>query len=116
MSFVTPFPNRRWLIIPVEIVPDINFNQVLDYDADSLRYSVDKTKTFVKYEVKIVEHDETFTYTNPETHEVQTTTIYAGTYGRPDIYKPEYPEYTHEEILTVLDGPDWTVIIPDQPQ
>jgi hypothetical protein len=114
MSFVTPFPNRRWLIIPASVVPEINFSQVLDYDANSLRYSIDKTKTFVKYEVNIIEHDETFTYTNPETHEVQTTTIYAGTYGRPDIYKPEYPEYTHEEILNVLDTDEWRIILPDQ--
>jgi hypothetical protein len=114
MSFVTPFPNRRWLIIPSSIVPEVNFSQVFDYDANSLRYSIDKTKTFVKYDVKIVDHDETFTYTNPETHEVQTTTIYAGTYGRPDIYKLEYPEYKHEEILNVLDSDEWRIIFPDQ--
>ena len=43
------FPNRRWLVLPVSEVENINFNQVLESSLDSLRYSVDQSETFVKY-------------------------------------------------------------------
>ena len=49
------FENRRWLVIPTSIIGDIDFNQVHESNADSLRKSVDETLTFVKYEVNIVE-------------------------------------------------------------
>ena len=53
------FQNRRWLVIPVEKIDDIDFNQVHESSADSLRKSIDNTLTFVKYEVNVV--DETYT-------------------------------------------------------
>jgi hypothetical protein len=34
-------------------------------------------------------------------------TIPAGVYGRPSIYKPEYPEYNHSEILELLSTEEW---------
>jgi len=37
-----------------------------------------------------------------------TTTIPAGTYGRPSIYNGVFTEYNHEEILALLATEEWT--------
>jgi hypothetical protein len=74
------YDNRRYLIIPSSIVDNINFSQVHETSKDTLRYSVDNSKTFVKYDLP----------------------------DRPDIYSEEYNEYTHEEILEILSGEEWT--------
>jgi len=102
------YDNRKYLIIPSSIVDNINFTQVHETSKDTLRYSVDGSKTFVKYDLITYEEDFVQTITNAETGEPMTTTIPAGTYGRPSIYDPSYPEYTHEEILTVLSTEEWT--------
>lgn len=106
---MSTFPDRRWLVIPAEEVPNINFAQVVEAGPDSLRYSVDGTKTFIKYEIRVVEEDYTVETIQGETNETGTYTVLAGTYGRPDIYSEEYPEYSHEEILELLSGEEWTV-------
>ena len=102
------FPNRRWLVIPASEVANIDFNQVLETSADSLRYSVDESETFVKYEVLVVEETYTETFFDPITQEEVTTTVLAGVYGRPSIYNGTYPEYNHEEILALLSTEEWT--------
>ena len=102
------FENRRWLVIPVDKIDDIDFNQVLQPNKESLRISVDGTKTFIKYEVNIIEETYTETYQNPETEEELTNTFEAGTYGRPSIFSEEYVEYTHSEILELLSTEQWT--------
>ena len=43
------FPNRRWCIINSGDVSSVNFGQVLENSAQTCRYSVDGSKTFVKY-------------------------------------------------------------------
>ena len=107
------FENRRWLVIPVDKIDDINFNQVLQPNKESLRMSVDGTKTFVKYEVTKVEETYTVTYGHIETGEEVSNTFEAGTYGRPSIYSEEYIEYTHSEILELLSTEQWTEQIED---
>ena len=102
------FPNRRWLIIPADQVENVDFNQVLESSADSLRYSVDNSQTFIKYEVQVVEEDYTQTFLDPETGEESTSTVLAGVYGRPSIYNALYPEYNHQEILALLATEAWT--------
>lgn len=109
------FPNRRWLVIPASEVANVDFNQVLESSADSLRYSVDGTETFVKYEVTVVEETYTQTFLDPETQEEITTTVEAGTYGRPSVYNGVYPEYNHEEILALLATEAWTAPIQEMP-
>ena len=74
------YENRRYLIIPTSITGSINFSQVLETSIDTLRLSVDETKTFVKYELP----------------------------NRPDIYDEEYDELTHDEILEVLNTEEWS--------
>lgn len=106
------FPNRRWLVIPTSEVPNVNFSQVLDAGPDSLRYSLDDLETFVKYEVQVFYEPVTYTWIDPETGQEETTTIPAGTYGRPDIYNGVYPEYMHQPMLDLLAGPEWTNPLP----
>lgn len=103
-----PYENRKYLIIPTSITSSIDFNQVYETSAETLRLSVDETKTFVKYSVVVEPIDRTETYINPETNEEETVTILAGVYGRPPIYNDEYDEYTHSEFLTVLSTGEWT--------
>lgn len=105
---MSTFANRRWLIIPTTLTGSIDFNQVLESSPESLRLSVDGTKTFVKYEINEVLEDQTFTFINPETQEEVTHTVLAGVYGRPSIYQEGDVEYTHEEILTILSTEEWT--------
>jgi len=103
---MTHFVNRRWLVIPATEVQNINFDEILETSADTLRYSIDGSKTFIKY--NLVETEETQVETvNSETGESLMITIPAGIYGRPSIYKPEYPEYNHSEILELLTTEEW---------
>ena len=101
------YNNRRYLIIPSSIVNQIDFSQVMETSVDTLRYSIDETKTFVKYYVTVVEEDTTETYLDADTGEEVTVVVEAGIYGRPSIYNSEYPEYTHDEMLVVLEGEEW---------
>lgn len=73
---------RTYVIIEASEVGSVDFNQVKETSADTLRYSVDGTKTFVKYE------------------------------GTQPFFLLGKTEYTHEEILTILSGPEWTAEEP----
>lgn len=108
------FKNRRWLILPAEEVKNININEILESSIDSLRYSVDKSKVFVKYDIIEYLTDETTTYFNPETMESETKIIKAGIYGRPSIYKTDYPEYNHDEIIQILSTSEWTPLLENK--
>jgi hypothetical protein len=107
------YENRRYLIIPSSIKNQINFNEVMETSVDTLRLSVDGTKTFVKYNVVVEEVDRTETYIDAETNEEVTIEIKAGVYGRPSIYSEDYDELTHDEILTLLSTEEWTENIED---
>lgn len=106
------FSNRRWLIIPSTQVESINFNEVLQTSADTLRYSLDGTQTFIKYDIVIVEEDTSSTLINAETGEPWTHTTLAGVYGRPSIWTESSIEYTHEEILEILSTSAWAEPLP----
>lgn len=105
---MSTFANRRWLIIPTTLTGSIDFNQVLESSPESLRLSVDGTKTFIKYEINEVLEDQTHTGINPETGEEVTSTTLAGVYGRPSIYQEGDTEYDHEQILSILSTEEWT--------
>jgi hypothetical protein len=45
------YPNRRWLFLNSADKSSIDFTQVLQSDADSMRSSLDGSKTFVKYHI-----------------------------------------------------------------
>jgi hypothetical protein len=77
------FENRKYVIIPSTEINNINFEEVLETAPDTCRYSVDGTKTFVKYEGN------------------QPASVSAIT-GKSQ-------EYSHDEILVILETAEWTV-------
>ena len=44
------FENRRWVIFDTSETGSIDFSQVLENSADTLRLNISGSKTFVKYE------------------------------------------------------------------
>lgn len=106
--------NRQYMIFNTIEVSLINFNEVIETSAETLRTSNDGTKSFVKWEGRqiIVSGMPTFDLDengNPiisGTPEEVVTEAYI-----PDSIKAlttgEGP-YTHEEILVILAGSDWT--------
>ena len=107
------FENRRWLVIPIEKIDDIDFKQVHQPKKESLRLSVDGKKTFVKYEVDDIKEDIVTSYIHAETLEETSYTTKAGVYGRPSIYDEAYTEYNHSEILELLSTEAWTSPLPE---
>jgi hypothetical protein len=75
------YPNRRYVIFNVTELLQINFNQVYETSIDTVRKSVDKTKTFVKYDM-------------PQPSSVSALTT-------------KSVEYTYDEILQILSEPEW---------
>jgi hypothetical protein len=74
--------NRNYVIFDASEVSEIDFSQVLETSAETLRFSVDGTKTFVKFEGSV-----------PSCLENVTS-------------KSE--PYSHSEILEILATEEWT--------
>jgi len=77
------YENREFMIFNVSELDTIDFTQVLETSIETVRKSVDSTKTFVKWDGLII----------PDCVLNLTT--------------KEGP-YTYEEILTILATPEWT--------
>ena len=69
---------RNYVIIDASEVSSVDFNQVLETSADTLRYNLAGTQTFVKYE------------------------------GDTPSFLTGRPQYNRGEMLSVLSGDDWT--------
>jgi hypothetical protein len=80
------YPNRRYVIFNVTELLQINFNQVYETSIDTVRKSVDGTKTFVKYDM-------------PQPSSVASLTT-------------KSIEYTYDEILQILSTPEWNPPLP----
>lgn len=76
--------NKLYCIIDVKDIDKINFSEVMETRPDSLRLSVDGTKTFVKYRGD------------------QPDCLFAVAGNAVGL-----PEYTQEEFLEILDSPEW---------
>jgi hypothetical protein len=76
------YENRKYLIFPSTQLDIIDFTQVGETSADTVRKSVDETKTFVKWDG--IEPSFISQLTNTE------------------------GPYTHEEILNILSTKEWT--------
>lgn len=76
------YDNREFMIFNVSELANINFEEVLETSIDTVRKSVDQTKTFVKWDGVI-----------PECVSNLTT--------------KEGP-YSYDEILIILSTPEWT--------
>jgi len=76
------YDDRKFMIFNVSELDQIDFTQVLETSADTVRKSVDETKTFVKWDGAM-----------PECVSNLTT--------------KEGP-YTYDEIVSILATPEWT--------
>lgn len=82
MSLEQEYPDRRFVIFNVTELNQIDFSEVFETSADTVRKSVDQTKTFVKYDI-------------PQPSSVVNLTT-------------KSQEYTYDEFLTILATPEWT--------
>ena len=69
---------RNYVIIETSEVSSVDFDQVLETSADTLRYNVAGTQTFVKFE------------------------------GDTPSFLEGKTAYTHSEMLEILAGEEWT--------
>jgi hypothetical protein len=79
------YEDRSYFIIPVTEIPNIDFDCVLESSVETLRLSVDGTKTFVKWE------------------SISPPSFFVNMTG-------EGP-YTHEEMLNILSGEEWVSLM-----
>jgi len=70
--------SRNYVIIDASEVSSVDFDEVLETSADTLRFSVDGSKTFVKFE------------------------------GDTPSFLEGKTAYTHSEMLEILAGEEWT--------
>jgi len=77
------YEHRNFMIFNVSELGSVNFTQVLETSIDTVRKSIDETKTFVKWEGEVI----------PPTVNNLTT--------------KEGP-YTYTEILNILNTSEWT--------
>ena len=72
--------SRKYVIIEAGFVPSVDFSQVSETSAQTLRYNIDPagTKTFVKFD------------------------------GSTPDFLDGKTQYTHSEILTILATDEWT--------
>ena len=68
---------RTYVILDAPEVGNVDFDAIIQTSADTLRYSLDGSKFVVKYE------------------------------GTQPFFLLGKTEYTHEEILSILSGPEW---------
>lgn len=74
--------SKKYVIIETSEVDSVNFNEVIETEAQYLRYSIDGNKTFVKYE------------------------------GDQPSFLSGKQEYTHSEILAILATDEWSTSDP----
>lgn len=75
------FEDRHYVIFDVSELSDIDFSEVLESSAEALRFSVDGTKSFVKYDGQMPS----------SLLSLSTKSI----------------EYTHEQIMDILMTSEW---------
>ena len=76
------YPNRRFMIFDVSELDKIDFTQVEETSIDTIRKSIDKTKTFVKWDGNTPSFIQ-------------------------DLITKQGP-YTYDEILMILSTEEWT--------
>lgn len=76
------FDNRKYIVFDLTEVDTIDFSEVMETSADTLRKNLANTQSFVKYESDM-----------PASVTALTT---------------RSQEYNHAEILALLAGTDWT--------
>jgi len=75
--------SKNYVIIDADEVSTVDFSQVFETSADTVRYSLDGSQTFVKYE------------------------------GAKPRFLYGKETYTHAQMLTILAGDDWSPPPPE---
>ena len=70
--------NRKYVIINASEVSSVDFSQVIETSADTLRYKLDNSQTFVKFE------------------------------GSTPSFLDGKTQYNNSQMRTILDGTDWS--------
>lgn len=86
MATLEEYDNRRFMIFNVSELGQIDFSTVLETSSETVRKSVNETKTFVKWDGTI-----------PTCVNNLTT---------------KQGPYTYDEILVILSTPEWTSPMP----
>jgi hypothetical protein len=81
------FENRKYVIIAYSDIDQVDFTQVMETSAETVRRSIDGNLTFVKYD-----------------GEMPSSVV---------VIANKSQEYTHDEILEILSGPEWTPPMED---
>tara|TARA_R110000765_G_scaffold119381_1_gene214262 strand:+ start:13243 stop:13536 length:294 start_codon:yes stop_codon:yes gene_type:complete len=81
--------HRHYVIIDVSEISNLDFSELMETSEDTLRVSNDGTKTFVKY-----------THNSPDSPHTPSCL-------EDCVSKSE--EYSHEDFLEILSGPEWNV-------
>jgi len=81
------FENRKYIVMFYNEIDQIDFTQVMETSSETVRRSVDGNLTFVKYEGEM------------------PSSVVALT-NRSE-------EFTHEQFLIILSGPDWTAPVEE---
>lgn len=76
------YENRNYLIIPVSELSKVDFEQVCETSADTVRKSTDETKTFIKWD-------------GEQPSFINTLSNVDG-------------PYTHNEIIEILNTEEWS--------
>jgi hypothetical protein len=87
MEQLQDYETRNFMIFNISELSNIDFTQVLETSIDTVRKSVDETKTFVKWDGAI------------------PTCVEA-------LLTKEGP-YTYEEILVILSTEEWSIPMPE---
>jgi len=69
--------DRKYVILNLDEIDSVDFDQVMQTEASKVRKSLDGSKFFVKYE------------------------------GEQPSFLSGKTEHSHEEILSILSGPEW---------
>lgn len=77
------YNNRHFMIFSVTELPNIDFTQVNETSAETVRKSIDGTKTFVKW----------------DSEEIPSSV---------DLLSTKEGPYTYLEIMEILSGSEWT--------
>jgi hypothetical protein len=78
------FEKREYMIINVSDLTKINFDEVLETSIETVRKSLDETKTFIKWDGDVIPHS------------VESLTTKEG-------------PYTYDEIMQILKTSEWSV-------
>jgi hypothetical protein len=81
------YTNRQFLIIPTSELSKVDFDQIQETSSETVRKSVDESKTFIKWD------------------DVEPTFL-------SELVNTEGP-FTYEEILNILSTEEWSPILEE---